>query len=79
MFTSAPSSFITPSTFVTFGIAAAQSPSEAYVMYQDLSQVLRPSVSLARQQQQRRPSVSSMSSTSTKEKSAWRKIFLTGV
>ncbi|KAL1747577.1 hypothetical protein HDZ31DRAFT_31804 [Schizophyllum fasciatum] len=72
MFYSTAPAFSAPTTFISFG--AAQSPREAYGMFRDASQALRPSTNLP---QQRRSSVSSISSTSssTKGKSSLKKLF----
>ncbi|KAI5893455.1 uncharacterized protein SCHCODRAFT_02501600 [Schizophyllum commune H4-8] len=66
--------FSAPTTFISFG--AAQDPREAYDMFRDASQALRPLTNLP--QSGRRSSVSSTSSTSSgsaKGKSSLKKLF----
>ncbi|KAI4525687.1 hypothetical protein K525DRAFT_190922 [Schizophyllum commune Loenen D] len=74
MFYSPTPAFSAPTTFISFG--AAQDPREAYDMFRDASQALRPLTNLP--QSVRRSSVSSTSSTSSgsaKGKSSLKKLF----
>ncbi|KAL1730990.1 hypothetical protein EV714DRAFT_209771 [Schizophyllum commune] len=61
MFYSPTPAFSAPTTFISFG--AAQDPREAYDMFRDASQALRPLTNLP--QAVRRSSVSSTNSTSS--------------